>query len=180
MITESLGGFFKLNYRTKMFDGCTLQANPCREHRDLHHILQTKSRVLVISLTEPHEQKKSCVITPISKKEFENQGISYLNFPTTDILPLSNETFTRGVKQMRQMISNGGHVTVHCKAGVGRSACLVMAYLMTYGPLRKQIKPMTYEKAKKFCTAKRRQVMNKTQTLAIKSWVNKNKVEPRI
>lgn len=177
LISETVGPFFKLNYHTEMFEGCTLQANPCKEHGDLKRMKkrmeETGRPELVISLTEPHEYEKHWVISPYSREEFEEQGIAYRNYPTTDILPLKNNDFCSAVEEMRMVIINGGHVTVHCKAGVGRSASIVMAYLMAYGKDKNNLEPMTYQEALDHCTSLRKQVMNEKQVMAIKKWAEK-------
>ncbi|MBK9120829.1 MAG: dual specificity protein phosphatase family protein [Phycisphaerales bacterium] len=61
-------------------------------------------------------------------------GLQQLHLPTVDFHPPSLEAMQRGLEFIRQFVQAGSGVYVHCKAGQGRSATLVVGYLMAaYG-----------------------------------------------
>jgi len=57
-------------------------------------------------------------------------GLTQLRLPTLDYHCPSEEDLLRGVQFIRDQIAAGRKVFVHCKAGRGRSAILVLCYLM--------------------------------------------------
>lgn len=72
------------------------------------------------------------------RDEFDNQeaGIApprYLYLPTVDNTPPRMEDICAGIRMIREEVARGGQVYVHCMLGVGRSATLAAAYLVTEG-----------------------------------------------
>lgn len=65
---------------------------------------------------------------PIGK--YDSVGIEQLRVPTVDFTHPSLDTVVKGVEFIERKIEEGGKVYVHCKAGRGRSATVVMGYLM--------------------------------------------------
>jgi protein-tyrosine phosphatase len=57
----------------------------------------------------------------------------YLRLPTIDDEAPTPEQLREGVAFIRQQVAQGGGVYVHCKAGMGRAATMVAAYLVTQG-----------------------------------------------
>jgi dual specificity MAP kinase phosphatase len=57
----------------------------------------------------------------------------YLFLPTVDDTPPSVAQLWQGVRFIEDQIRHGGEVYVHCMLGVGRSATLVIAYLIASG-----------------------------------------------
>ena len=57
----------------------------------------------------------------------------YLYLPTVDDTPPTFADLCRGVTFIRTEAAAGGQVYVHCMLGVGRSAALVAAYLVSEG-----------------------------------------------
>lgn len=62
-------------------------------------------------------------------REYEQRGIVQLRVPTIDFTPPSLESVERGVAFIREQVKNG-RVYVHCKAGRGRSATVVVCWLI--------------------------------------------------
>jgi atypical dual specificity phosphatase len=60
-------------------------------------------------------------------------GIEELYVPITDFTPPPLEDIRAGVAFIRKHIAAGRKVYVHCKAGRGRSATIVLCYLVTKG-----------------------------------------------
>lgn len=61
---------------------------------------------------------------------YERAGIEQCHIPTLDYSPPSSADVARALAFMREVIAKGDDVYVHCKAGRGRSATVVMCYLI--------------------------------------------------
>ena len=61
---------------------------------------------------------------------YEQHGIVQLHVPTLDFTPPSLEDVESALAFMREFVARGDDVYVHCKAGRGRSATIVMCWLM--------------------------------------------------
>ena len=63
-------------------------------------------------------------------EHYNEHGIDQLRVPTVDFTPPSLEHVQQAVKYINEQISDGNGVYVHCKAGRGRSATVVMCWLL--------------------------------------------------
>ena len=70
---------------------------------------------------------------PISS--YERLGIEHLRLPTVDHFEPSVEDLKKAVSFISKHESQGGRVYVHCRAGHGRSAAAVYAWLLYKEPL---------------------------------------------
>lgn len=86
----------------------------------------------VLTLLEPFELGDG-LIQPAIASDWHAQGIDHLHIQAVDFLGLSEEQFGKAIEFMHRFISQNKRVLVHCKAGRGRSAAVVIAYLMKYG-----------------------------------------------
>lgn len=64
---------------------------------------------------------------------YSKNGIEQLHLPTVDFVPPTDEFVQRGVDFIETHRARGGKVYVHCKAGRGRSATIVLCYLVARG-----------------------------------------------
>lgn len=64
------------------------------------------------------------------RRTLARNGLVQLWLPTTDFYPPSLDALIRGVEFLLDRAASGERTYVHCKAGQGRSATLVMCYLM--------------------------------------------------
>ncbi|HYG73556.1 MAG TPA: dual specificity protein phosphatase family protein [Planctomycetota bacterium] len=87
---------------------------------------------------------------------YESAGIQELYLPTIDFTPPSSVDIASGVEFIKQQVARGGKVYVHCKAGRGRSATIVMCYLIACGH--------TPESAQKLLLEKRPHVLRSLRT----------------
>ncbi len=68
------------------------------------------------------------------KNEFEKRGIKHLDMIFEDGTCPTMELVQKFIGASETIISNGGKIAVHCKAGLGRTGCLIGAYLIyTHG-----------------------------------------------
>lgn len=75
-------------------------------------------------------------------REWENHkdlyallGITTIYIPTVDFDPPSLADTLRGVEAIAAAVARGESTYVHCKAGRGRSVCVVLAYLILHNGL---------------------------------------------
>jgi protein-tyrosine phosphatase len=83
--------------------------------------LLTPSEVSELDLTE---EATAC----------SNQGMTYFSFPITDfsVPPFSTPTFTF-LEQLRSYLSEGKHVAIHCRQGLGRAPLIAAGVLVLSG-----------------------------------------------
>lgn len=86
----------------------------------------------VLSMVENFEIEDGWANIPVKKEDWEEKGIEVMHIEAVDFLPLKHEEIERGVDFLAQMLEKGETVYVHCKAGRGRSATIVIVYLMKF------------------------------------------------
>ncbi len=64
------------------------------------------------------------------REAYRKAGLVQLRLPTIDYTSPSLETVQRGVRFIDTNVARGNRVYVHCKAGRGRSATIVLCWLM--------------------------------------------------
>lgn len=106
-----------------------LSAQPVRDQ--IGAFCDVLPRLEVVRLLERWETENNQMVVPIGREEWERRGVPVHHIETRDFYPLSQEQFSRAVKVIRDIRAKRGNALVHCKAGVGRSAAAVIAYLAT-------------------------------------------------
>lgn len=85
----------------------------------------------VLTLLEKFEfEKKGLLSVPVLPEEWKREGVEYMHIEVADFSPLSLGNIERGVEYISQQVLQKKTVYVHCKAGRGRSAVIVICYLM--------------------------------------------------
>ncbi|MBS0635319.1 MAG: dual specificity protein phosphatase family protein [Verrucomicrobia bacterium] len=103
---------------------------PMKSRKD-HITLKNEGIDTIISVVERFENHTSTLLgAPVRPEEWRALGIQQFQIETEDFKPLSVESFTKAI----QSIDQGKKVYVHCKAGRGRSAAVVVAYLVLNYP----------------------------------------------
>ncbi len=101
--------------------------------QDTLEFMQKEGISAVLSVTEVFEnQSKGIVLCPISPKTLLEANISQFQLPARDFGTLSIEEVELGVEYIHAKFLERKSVYVHCKAGRGRSALVVMCYLIKY------------------------------------------------
>jgi len=85
-------------------------------------------------------------------REYEQYGIQQLRVPTVDFTIPAPDSVDQAVHFMSDYIDRGETVYVHCKAGRGRSATVVLCWLI-------HTKGLTPDQAQAYLQAKRPQVV---------------------
>ncbi len=112
----------------------TLGAIPMTNYTPLGDFKDKKISAVITAL-EPHEWKKPNLFgIPVKGQQWQEAAIEHCLIETPDFVPLSQENIQKGVDFIKAHIQDKeGHVYVHCKAGKGRSATIVICYLLQYG-----------------------------------------------
>ena len=88
----------------------------------------------VLSMVEAFEQEPGLRHEPVSQEKWASLEIVTKRVEARDFNPLTQNQLKEGVAFLESQLRKGDKVYVHCKAGRGRSASVVLAYLMkTYG-----------------------------------------------
>ncbi len=86
----------------------------------------------VLSLNEPWERKPLGISLPYTEKDWKALNITYSEIDCKDHRLLSYDQLDLAAEIINDQISNGKKIYVHCRAGKGRSAMAVAAYLIKY------------------------------------------------
>ncbi len=90
----------------------------------------------VLTLVEPFENHSTgWISSPVTTTDWKNAKIKQLQIPIEDFNTGSIEQIELGVEFIRWNVLNDRSVYIHCKAGRGRSALVLMAYLIKYEQL---------------------------------------------
>ena len=71
-----------------------------------------------------------CIEYPGPKTTYKNAGIEQLWLPTVDFTPPTLSDIREAIDFIERHQKSGGKVYVHCKAGRGRSATVVLCWIM--------------------------------------------------
>jgi protein-tyrosine phosphatase len=89
----------------------------------------------VIAVVEDYELAEGWVHRPVSKQQWVKHGITMDQIEAEDFSPLTPNQMKKGVSILSWYLSKNTTVYIHCKSGVGRSASIVIAYVMITGKL---------------------------------------------
>lgn len=86
----------------------------------------------VLSLNEPRERRPTGLSLPYQAEDWKAMGVEYKMLNIHDHTLLDNESLDQAADFIYENIKAGKSVYVHCRAGVGRSAMAIAAYLIKY------------------------------------------------
>lgn len=102
---------------------------------DRNHLEQIKS-LGIGSIFAILEEKEALTETffsvPLKESDWQKAEIAYQRLSCPDMHAMELEEIEQAVEWVDQNISAGKAVYIHCKAGRGRSAMIVIAYLIRY------------------------------------------------
>lgn len=103
-------------------------------NKEHHKTLVNNHKVgAVLSLVHEFEARDSSLFSePVLEEEWKKIGVSYLRLGVTDFQPPSIEQTHQAVNFIHQEAMNHKITYVHCKAGMGRSAFMVICYLLKH------------------------------------------------
>lgn len=126
----SLGVMAKpeMSVNSRLNPGAISKANPSAVFKAIANLGTTH----LVSLLEPGEahslglQDEGTLCT--------SQGMRFINTPIEDMtLPTDPESFVAMAAELHRIARQGGHVVIHCRAGIGRSGMAATAVLMHEG-----------------------------------------------
>ena len=123
---------------TEITPHITLGANPLKTRG--HDEAIADSHDAVLSMIEEHEILPYMTGIPTSPKDWHQKKgkITFLNIPSPDFQAVKDHLVDRGVEFVHSQISQGKRVYVHCNGGIGRSATVVVCYLMKHHKMNPQ------------------------------------------
>jgi atypical dual specificity phosphatase len=87
----------------------------------------------VLSINENFELLSTTLAgRPIAPADWKRLDITHLQLSSADYYPPSPQLLDQGADFINEQLTEGKKVYVHCKSGVGRSACMVCAYFIKY------------------------------------------------
>lgn len=86
----------------------------------------------VLSMVEDFEVEDGWFNTPVTQQTWKEHGIDVKHIQAVDFLPLNADQLEEGIEYLANALEQGKTVYVHCKAGRGRSASVVIGFLMQY------------------------------------------------
>ncbi len=97
--------------------------------------IQKEGISAVLTMTERFENTTSSLVAdPVRPEEWQQLGIKHEQIEIQDFTPPREAELERAVAIVSNWLKNGEKVLVHCKAGRGRSAEVVIAYLYQKHP----------------------------------------------
>jgi protein-tyrosine phosphatase len=111
----------------------------------------------VLSVVEPWEHEQIGYSCPYSDQEYEQAGIIRYKIDHKDHTPLTVDKMDQAADFIDQQIREGIKVYVHCRAGVGRSAMAVAAYLIKYKGMRVEEAMKTITTSRPISTIRKKQ-----------------------
>jgi protein-tyrosine phosphatase len=100
-------------------------------HQELQNLLSDHSFSVLTVLQKFENQENGLVGTPIKPTDWINLSIPHKQIEIFDLNPISISELNEGVDFIHQQLEQR-HVYVHCKVGRGRSAMMIMGYIMKY------------------------------------------------
>ena len=117
----------------------------------------------VITLLEPFEMKPSIFATPATKEDWQKVGIEHLHIVSPDYQGVAHKKISEAIQAIKKTPKDD-KIYINCKAGRGRSASIVIAYLTTYCN-------MSLDKAIQFVKERRTQInLNPKQKLNLQNF----------
>ena len=107
-----------------------LGALPNKNNGDLFRLVRDAGIETVISINEPWERENIGVSRPYTEDEYAEVGIDYKEHDVLDHKLLPFDEVLKISLEIETAIQDKRNVYVHCRAGVGRSAMGIAAYLI--------------------------------------------------
>ncbi len=98
---------------------------------DAYRLIHDEHIGAILSVNEPWERKPSVLSIPYTHK-WEDLGVTYHEVDALDHLSLNLEQMHDSADFIHEELNQNKRVYVHCRAGIGRSATAIAAYLIKY------------------------------------------------
>ena len=126
---------FKKNYNEIASVGGVkiyLGALPNRHCSEIRNLWRSTRLSSVLSLNEDFEREPLGLSHPYSDENWERLGVTYQKITVKDHTLFSDDTLNEAADFIAEQVRLDRDIYVHCRAGNGRSAMAVAAYLIKY------------------------------------------------
>ena len=127
-----MGDKYNEIYETSRGVKIFLGSMPNRFSSDGERLAGKEDVKAVLSINEPWERKPVGLSLAYQEQDWTDLRVTYRQIDVLDHTVLSNEDLSRAARRIHNRVREGKNVLVHCRAGVGRSAMAVAAYLIKY------------------------------------------------
>jgi protein-tyrosine phosphatase len=144
--------FLSSSWWNKMDDNIFLGALPLHNSNHLE-ILKQENIGAVLSVVEDFELNGTIYFKPISKNDWSENNINHLHVQIEDSHGIRVDDMLKCIEFITENIKDNRRIYIHCKAGRGRSASVVLCYFlwkkhMEIGKLTNEHILETYDKIK--------------------------------
>ena len=108
----------------KIDENVILGAIPLDQHLKT---LTDKEKVTHVLTLVDYFELEAGIVCPITTQQWSDEKVNQLHIPTPDFLGVTPENIQQGVEFVEKAREEKGIVYIHCKAGRGRSATIVVA-----------------------------------------------------
>ncbi len=119
------------NWWHKITPKLILGGIPLDNYCHLHELKQAGVTAVYSVLEDFEATSKTFFSNPVLQKSWAKAGVCYNRLKCQDMTAMSLKELDRGIRWLRRQTVKG-IAYVHCKAGRGRSAMIVIGYLMRY------------------------------------------------
>jgi len=123
----------------------------------------------VIAMIEPFEFEPG-IVQPVQSQQWRNNGIEFKHIKTPDFLGVPEQKIHVALNyiETQRKITPNAKFYIHCKAGRGRSAAVVLCHLMKTDKTYNSNKEDAYARLKKL----RHINLNKNQMVAVQNYLD--------
>lgn len=93
--------------------------------------LRRRGFTIIVSMLTADEERELELTN--ERDEAIAAGLEFIAFPISDRSVTTATTAAPVVRRLASAVTNGGHVAVHCRQGIGRSTMIVAAVLVALG-----------------------------------------------
>ena len=91
----------------------------------------------VLAIMEPFELGATTLVgSPVAADDWKKVDVSFHYLSSPDFTPPAMSILHQGADTIHEVAKREGKIYVHCKSGIGRSASLVLAYLVKHKKMR--------------------------------------------
>ena len=129
---------FKQSWWHQIVPGLYLGGIPLSDQNHLEQIKFLGAGSVLAILEDDEAENETFFSTPVREHEWRASGIDYRRLSCPDMHPMSMEELEESILWLNEQVEAGRTVYVHCKAGRGRSAMIVLAYLIVFQKMNLQ------------------------------------------
>lgn len=143
--------FFKQGWWNFITDNLILGGVPLSNRGHQERLRDLGVGAVCAILEDEEAERKTILSQPVSPGDWNSLHVAFRRFRCTDMEAMDLEELRKSVDWVHTQIVEGKKVYIHCKAGRGRSAVIVICYLIRYAH-------MSIDEAIRYVSSKRKVV----------------------